>query len=235
MEKLYFVIPAYNEEENIENVVTTWYKTIEKMNINMKMLVIDDGSKDATFRKLKNMQSNFEKLEVIHKENSGHGATILFGYKYALQNGADYIFQTDSDGQTMPEEFEQFWNKRKDYAMIIGSRKTRQDGFSRKIVTKILRFVIKIIFNETVEDANTPYRLMNAKILKKYIEKIPKDFFLTNVLISIFFTKYKEKVKFIPITFKPRQGGINSINMKRTFRIGINAIKQFRKINKALA
>lgn len=235
MEKLYFVIPAYNEQANIENVVIAWYKKLEEMNINMKMVVIDDGSKDNTLNKLKNMQSNFNKLEVIHKENSGHGATILFGYKYALQNGADYIFQTDSDGQTLPEEFEEFWNKRKEYAMIIGSRKTRQDGFSRKIVTKVLRFVIKATFHEKVEDANTPYRLMDAKILKKYIEKIPKDFFLTNVLISILFTKYKEKIKFIPITFKPRQGGINSINMKRTFKIGLNAVKQFRKINKALA
>ena len=66
-----------------------------------------------------------------NKPNGGHGATVLYGYKYALKNGADYIFQTDSDGQTLPEEFEPFWKRRQKYDMVIGWRKDRQDGISR--------------------------------------------------------------------------------------------------------
>lgn len=232
MEKLYFVMPAYNEEENIEEVVKNWYLELEKLNINMKMLVVDDGSKDNTFNKLTSMKSKFPNLEVIHKKNSGHGPTLLFGYKHAIDNRADYIFQTDSDGQTMPEEFAQFWEQRENYSMIIGSRKSREDGTSRKIVTRVLRLVIKLTFHVEVEDANTPYRLMKVETLKKYIDKIPEDFFLSNVLISVLFTKYNEKIKFIPITFRPRQGGVNSINLKRIFKIGLKALKDFRSINK---
>lgn len=234
MEKLYFVMPAYNEEENIEEVVKNWYLELEKLNINMKMLVVDDGSKDNTFNKLTSMKSKFPNLEVIHKKNSGHGPTLLFGYKHAIDNRADYIFQTDSDGQTMPEEFAQFWEQRENYSMIIGSRKSREDGTSRKIVTRVLRLVIKLTFHVEVEDANTPYRLMKVETLKKYIDKIPEDFFLSNVLISVLFTKYNEKIKFIPITFRPRQGGVNSINLKRIFKIGLKALKDFRSINKIL-
>lgn len=234
MDKLFFVMPAYNEEDNIEEVVTAWYEELEKMNIEMEMLVIDDGSKDNTYNKLCNLKTKFPKLQAIHKENSGHGSTLLYGYKYALDNNANYIFQTDSDGQTLPSEFEEFWKQKEEYDMIIGSRKTREDGFSRKIVTKVLRLVVKIIFHEKVEDANTPYRLMKAETLKKYMNKIPKDFFLSNVLISVLFTKYNEKIKFIPITFRPRQGGVNSINIKRIFKIGIKALKDFSTINKNL-
>ena len=43
------------------------------------------------------------------KPNGGHGSTVLYGYRYAIENGADYVFQTDSDGQTPPSEFDEFW------------------------------------------------------------------------------------------------------------------------------
>ena len=80
-------------------------------------------------------------LVPLTKENGGHGAAILYGYRYSIEHGADYIFQTDSDGQTLPEEFGQFWQRRKAYEMVIGHRKGRQDGASRVFVTKMLRLV----------------------------------------------------------------------------------------------
>ena len=64
----------------------------------------------------------------------GHGPTLLCGYRYAIKNKADYIFQTDSDGQTLPEEFEDFWIKRKRYDAVLGDRRDRQDGMSRVFV-----------------------------------------------------------------------------------------------------
>ena len=75
---------------------------------------------------------------------------------------------------------------------------------------------------------------MNAETMKKYIGYIPKDFNLSNVILSVIYAKAKCKVKFIPITFRPRQGGVNSINMKRIFGIGKQALVDFREINKSL-
>lgn len=80
-------------------------------------------------------------MEVLTKENEGHGATLLFGYRYAMEHGADYIFQTDSDGQTRPEEFPAFWKSRAAYDMIIGYRNKRQDGWMRILVTKVLNWL----------------------------------------------------------------------------------------------
>ena len=236
MEKLYIVIPAYNEEENIKQVIEDWYPIVERHNGNgeSRLVIIDDGSKDATFDLMQELRKDRPLFQPITKPNGGHGATVLYGYHYALDNGAEYIFQTDSDGQTLPEEFEPFWEQKDQYDMVIGWRNTREDGLSRVFVTKTLKLVIRLCFGVNVTDANTPYRLMNADTLKKYIGLIPADFNLSNVILSVIYAKKGCKVKYEPITFRPRQGGVNSINMKKIFKIGQKAWVDFRQINQAL-
>ena len=118
--------------------------------------------------------------------------------------------------------------------MIIGWRNNRQDGESRVFVTRVLRLVIRICFGVSVKDANTPFRLMKADTLRTYIGLIPKDFNLSNVILSVIYAKKGCRVKYLPITFRPRQGGINSINMKKIFKIGRQALKDFRQINRVL-
>lgn len=234
MDRLYIVIPAYNEEENINAVIKDWYAIVEKIGNGSKLVFIDDGSKDNTYPILKEFSNQMEHLTAITKANGGHGATVLYGYNYAINAGADYIFQTDSDGQTLPEEFWDFWELRDSYDMVIGSRVGRGDGASRVLVTKVLKLVLYLCFHVKLTDANTPFRLMKSSTLKKYIGLIPKDYNLSNVMVSVIYGKKKLAVKYIPITFRPRQGGVNSINMKRIFRIGVQAIKDFSRMNKSL-
>lgn len=231
MDKLYIVIPAYNEEANVKNVIKDWYPIVEKVGNESKLVIIDDGSKDSTYKIMQEQAKALTAFEPITKSNGGHGATILYGYNYAMKAGADYVFQTDSDGQTLPEEFWPFWEARKEYDMIIGHRKGRQDGFSRVFVTKTLKFVLRLCFHVNVTDANTPFRLMKATTLKEQIRLIPDNFNLSNVIISVIYAKKKLAVKYLPVTFRPRQGGVNSINMRKIIRIGKKAFTDFRKIN----
>lgn len=232
MDKLYIVIPAYNEEANIQKVIEEWYPVVEQAGSGSRLVVIDDGSKDSTYKMMKEAALNREAFIPLTKPNGGHGATILYGYHYAITEGADYIFQTDSDGQTLPKEFGDFWEQRKNYDMLIGYRKGRQDGFSRVFVTKTLKFVLRLVFHVTVKDANTPFRLMKADTLADNIKLIPENYNLSNVIISVIYAKKRKRVKYMPITFRPRQGGVNSINMKRIFRIGKQALKDFSAINR---
>lgn len=232
MDKLYFIIPAYNEEANIEHVINQWYSIVESHN--GQMVVIDDGSTDRTYEILRKKEKEYPLLTALSKKNGGHGATTLYGYQYALEHHADYIFQTDSDGQTLPEEFEMFWANRKKYDMVIGNRKKREDGLSRLVVTRVLRLVIGVCFRVHVPDANTPYRLMKGQTLARYIHLVPNDFNLTNVLLSVIFLKKGCRVKWLPVTFRARQGGKNSMNMKKIFKIGVKALKDFRYMNQLL-
>jgi len=231
MDKLYIVIPAYNEEANIDSVIKDWYPIVEKIGNGSKLVIIDDGSKDATYKIMQEYTENMEAFDPITKPNGGHGATILYGYHYAINAGADYVFQTDSDGQTLPEEFWTFWEQRNGYDMVIGHRRGRQDGFSRVIVTKTLKFVLRLCFGVSVIDANTPFRLMKSDTLKEQIKLIPENYNLSNVIISVIYAKKKLAVKYLPVTFRPRQGGVNSINMKKIIQIGKQAYIDFRKIN----
>ena len=134
MDKLFIVIPAYNEEENIRQVVEDWCPVVEKHNGEgeSRLVIIDDGSKDHTFEILKSCAEDKPLLLPLTKPNGGHGATVLYGYHYALDHDADYIFQTDSDGQTLPEEFEPFWAERENYDMVIGWRRGRQRPSGRR-------------------------------------------------------------------------------------------------------
>ena len=230
-DRLFIIIPAYNEQENIRQVVTDWYPVVEKYGTDSRLVVIDDGSRDSTYSILQDMSKTMPRLTALTKANAGHGATLLFGYKYALENGADYVFQTDSDGQTLPSEFEPFWIAKSKYDVSIGYRNKRRDGLSRVFVTKILRLVVYLCFKVYVLDANTPYRLMSAATLRDNLKYIPDDFFLTNVALAAIYKKRRQKVHFIPISFRPRQGGRNSINLIKIIKVGFSSIRSFIVIN----
>ncbi len=146
------------------------------------------------------------KTSLFNKRN-GVFASVIFNLKihhntnrYALEQNADYIFQTDSDGQTLPEEFYGFWELRHQYSAVIGYRNHRKDGFSRVFVTKTLKFVLWCIFKLNITDANTPFRLLNKDVLQRHISKIPKDFNLSNVMLTICLVKYKENIPLYTIS-----------------------------------
>ena len=234
---LYIVMPAYNEEANIQDVIQQWHPVCERINQEgneAKLVIANDGSKDNTFAIMQGLCNQYPYLLPIDKPNSGHGATVLYLYRYAINAGANFVFQTDSDGQTLPEEFWQLWEHRYEYDFQIGTRVGREDGASRVFVTKVLRWVVWLMFGVWVKDANTPFRLMNVDHLQAIMKLIPEDFFLANVAVSAIAVKMKEKIAWYPITFRPRQGGVNSINMKRIFKIGVKALGDFRTINKHL-
>lgn len=89
--------------------------------------------------------------------------------------------------------------------------------------------MILATFHCWVEDANTPFRLMRASELEEVLQEIPLQYFLSNVLMTVRYTKEKRHVAYYPITFRPRQGGINSINMKKIVGIGKTTLRDFWK------
>lgn len=231
---LYIVMPAYNEEANITDVLKQWYPVVEATGPSSRLVAFDDGSKDNTFAIMQQFASTHPQFIPMTKPNSGHGATLIEAYRYALNAGADYVFQTDFDGQTNPQEFPQFWEARRSNDMVIGWRNTREDGFARIVVTKTLKAVVRMRFGVSITDANTPFRLMSAPTLRENLELVPDGFNLSNVLLAVIYAKRGQRVTFIPITFRPRQGGVNSINLKSIFKIGRKALRDFASLNREL-
>lgn len=236
MEKLFIIIPAYNEEANIENTVREWYPVIKKHNGGgqSRLVVVNDGSTDHTWKILSRLSETMPLLSPLKKKNGGHGSSVLYGYRYAVDKHADFIFQTDADGQTNPDEFEAFWELRQKYDAIIGKRIVRGDGLSRKFVENTVCFLLRIFFGVKVPDANAPFRLMRASLVKKYIKKLPRDYNIPNIMMTTYFAYYHENICFQEISFKPRQGGTNSINIKKIIKIGWKALGDFRKLKKEM-
>jgi len=235
LDLLYIVIPAYNEEGSIEKVVQDWVAVVNQLGHSHRLLIINDGSKDNTLLKLQNLEKQHPQLIVINKTNSGHGPTCTFGYQKAIEAGATYVFQTDSDGQTSADEFWKFWENREQYDFIIGHRVGRQDGYNRKFVSNVLKTLIFFIFGTWIKDPNTPFRLMKADILKKYLSYIRTTDRIPNVLMSILVTYFHHKILWFPIHFASRKTGTNSINFVKIAKIGFNEIKTFLTLKKRLS
>ena len=234
MSTLYIIIPAYNEEENIRNCIDEWYPVIEAHNSDgdSRLVIVNDGSKDHTKEVLEELSKDRPYLTVLDKENGGHGSALLYGYNYAIESDADYIFQTDADGQTKPEEFEGFWEKRDSFDAILGERLSRGDGPGRKMVEDVVCLLLKMIFHVSAKDANAPFRLMRTDLVKKYIGRLPADFNIPNIMFTAFFLYYRENMIFMPITFEPRKAGKASINIKKIIKIGIRAVRDFYTLRK---
>ena len=233
MEKLYIVIPAYNERENVRQVIKDWYPIVETFGSkDSRLVIINDGSKDDTYEILCEEAKNRPMLLPLTKKNGGHGSTVLYGYQFAIDNAADFIFQTDCDGQTNPAEFKQFWDNRNNYDAIIGHRVVRGDGKQRKMIENVVCLLLRIIFGVSVKDANAPFRLMRTDVVARYIKRLPENFNLPNIMFTTYFVYFKERVKFFEITFKPRQGGVNSINLKKIVKIGWKAVGDFWMLRK---
>ena len=234
MDKLYIVMPAYNEEENIREVVKSWYACLEGKDEGSRLVVADSGSSDLTHKYLKSMQRELPQLEILTDTQKQHGPKLMALYRYAIEQGADYVFQTDSDGQTLPQEFPAFWDKREKYDVVLANRPVRGDGKARAIVEKVVCILLKLYFGVSVQDANAPFRLMKAEVLKKYIDRLPDDYNIPNIMFTTYFAYYKERIKFIDITFRPRKAGKNSINLGKIFAIGWKALGDFHRFKKEM-
>ena len=227
---------AYNEEENIEQVIKSWYPLIEEEDRadTSRLVVADSGSSDRTHEILMELQKNYPKLQILVDTEKQHGPKVLALYKYAIAQGADYIFQTDSDGQTDSMEFENFWKMIEEYDLIIGNRTARGDGKSRAYVEKVVCLLLRIYFGVKIPDANAPFRLMRADIVNKYINCMPDDYNIPNIMFTTYFKYYDEKMLFKEISFRPRQAGNNSINIPRIMEIGWEAHGDFRRFKREM-
>lgn len=193
-------------------------------------MVADSGSTDRTHEILENLQKKYPNLEILPQTEKGHGEKLMALYAYAINKGADYIFQTDSDGQTNADEFDAFWQLKDQYDAILGFRPKRGDGKIRAVIEKVLCLILYISFGVRVPDANAPFRLMKTSLVQKYLSKLPADYHLPNVMLTTYFVYFHENIKFHKISFLPRQHGKNSINLYRIMRIGWRAVLDFKKL-----
>ena len=203
-DKILFVIPAYNEEENIEKVL----KEI-KENVNYAdILVINDCSTDNT-RKV--VEKNNVKC-ITNIFNMRYAMAVQTGIKYAYENDYDYVIQIDADGQHIAKEAEKLYKTIKEYKtdIVIGSRYLKDMGYPcptfRRIGTKIFETIIKITCKERIADPLSGFQCLNRRVIKRYAQmgKYP-EFPDANLVIEMLREGYTFKE--VPVKMRLRESG----------------------------
>lgn len=164
--KVLFVIPAYNEEANIENVIKEIKKDVKYADI----LIINDCSTDNTKKIIEN--NNVKCITGIF--NLKYAWAVQTGIKYAYQNDYDYVIQFDADGQHIAKEAEKLLNemKKSNVDIVIGSRFLKDTGykhpFFKKVATKLFTLIIKIFCKQEITDPTSGFQCLNKKIIEYY-------------------------------------------------------------------
>jgi glycosyltransferase involved in cell wall biosynthesis len=231
--ELAVVMPIYNEAANIASVLGEWFACLERVAPDFVLFAINDGSKDNTAAVLESLAGEYgSRLRVVRKANSGHGRSCREGYELALAIGARWIFQIDSDGQCDPAFFKTTYEQRSNHDCVFGYRRTRDDGFGRLVITRGYRLLLWILTGAFMRDANVPYRLVRASALRTALHRVPADVDLQNIALTISLKREPDlRWKDIPIHFRARQGGENSINYHKIAKLGARFLRDLPRIS----
>ena len=222
--ELALVMPVYNEEECIYDVVCSWLDIFLRLKIDFLIIILNDGSTDGTKAALSRFSSN-DRINIVNKENSGHGSTILMGYRQAVKH-AKWVFQCDSDDEMKPENFHTLWEKREEFDALFGIRESRSQKVCRKFISAVSRFTIRLLFGGSVTDVNTPYRLIRSDVLKKIVVQMPQNLFAPNIVISGLLARKKTRIYNYPVPHHGRKTGTVSIRRWKLCKAAVTALFQ---------
>jgi glycosyltransferase involved in cell wall biosynthesis len=203
-EKILFVIPAYNEAENIEKVL----KEIKKDAPFADIIVINDCSKDNT---KEIVEANGVKC-ITGIFNLRYAWAVQTGIKYAYQNDYDYVIQFDADGQHIAKEAIKLYDKMKETNcdIVIGSRYLKDMGypcpFMRRVGTRIFEGMIKLFCHQRIADPLSGFQCLNKKVIERYskIGNYP-EFPDANLIIEMLLQGYK--IEEVPVKMRLREAG----------------------------
>ena len=165
-DRILFVIPAYNEENNISMPIND----IRTNFANADIIVVNDCSKDNTLKVLQELNVEYINLQV----NLGYSGAVQTGIKYAKRHDYDYVIQFDGDGQHLASEAHKLYDaiKTSNVNIVIGSRFLEKTEYRhtlfRKIGTSLFTLLIKIITKERITDPTSGLQILDRKTIDKY-------------------------------------------------------------------
>lgn len=187
--KNFIVLPCFNEEKNIKNVL----KDINNLQFEKNIVVIDDGSFDKTYNLVKD---NFKNITLLkHKVNLGKGAALKTGCLVAIKLGADNIILMDSDGQHSPKFILEVITKleKENCDIVFGSRKLdiKKMPITAYLGNKILTYMTNLFFKSNLKDTQSGFRGFKSMAYEK-VKWDSVDYSVENEIIC---NAYKNKLK----------------------------------------
>lgn len=174
------ILPAFNEEENIEHVVRACLKAFDKYFSEVELIVVDDGSRDGTAEVVQRLAGRDSRIRLLrHSQNKGYGATLRTGISGSKN---DWIFFTDSDGQFDPEDISIMAPMLPDYDMVVGYRINRSDNAYRRLMGWTFTRLVNVFFRTNVKDVDCAFKFMRGNLVRNLELTSEKHLLNTEIL-----------------------------------------------------
>jgi glycosyltransferase involved in cell wall biosynthesis len=180
--RLSIVLPAYNEEGNIERAVRGAFAGAAKIPASCEVIAVNDGSRDATEAILKRLEGEFgSRLRVVeHPVNLGYGVALRDGFRATR---GELVFYTDSDNQFDLGELADFMPLLDSNDAALGYRIDRQDPWLRRFVSGGFNQLSSLAFGMSVRDLNCSFKLFRGNLIRG-LPLVATDFFIDTELVA---------------------------------------------------
>lgn len=221
------ILPAFNEEEIIEEMILHTDDAIKKLKIPYEIIVVNDGSIDNTLKILKNMKKTVTRLNIISfPKNRGYADALKEGFEAAK---FDLIFYTDSDMQFDVNEVKYLLEKSENFDIVCGFRAPRKDPLLRLVISFFYNRLIDIIFNLDMKDIDCAFKLFRKEIF--YNIEIESKGFLVDLEIMAKAKRLGFEIAECPVSHYPRKKGISTVSMKKIVQTLTGIFKLRTRIN----
>lgn len=211
------VLPAHNEEENIETTVNGCVSYLENKVGTYEIIVVNDGSRDSTRQVVEKMSSSNPSILLInHEVNRGYGGALLSGFERASQ---DFIFFMDSDGQFDINDLDRMLPSVSKSDVIIGYREDRADSLVRSLNAWMYAEYVRFMFGLRVNDMDCAFKIFPTEAYHSVRPIVSGGaFFTAEFLIKLIKNGYR--LKEFPVHHLPRKFGEQSgANIKVILRM----------------
>ena len=209
LSELSIFFPFWNEEANIQQVVSKAIPIAENVASKWEIIMVDDGSADDTLEIARKLASKDERLKVVSlSPNRGYGAAIKAGLEKAKY---DYIVFTDGDGQFDFSEITKFIEEIKYADMVIGFRKKRRDSniIRRLLLMNLLRIWDFLLFKFHFKDIDCGFKMIKSSALEKILPLRSEGAMITTEILAKA-KKKKLKIREVGVIHYPRIKGIQT-------------------------
>ena len=216
MEKL-IIVPTYNERENIEPLL----HRLLALPFGLEVLVVDDASPDGTGAFVEAWAGRDPRVHVLRRPGKlGLGSAYRDGFRYALQHGAEYVFEMDADFSHDPEAIAEFLRYAEDYDLVLGSRYLNgvtvvNWPLQRLILSYCANVYTRWVTGLPIRDATGGFKCFRRRALESVrLERVKSDGYAFQIEMTFKCWRKGMRIREIPILFVDRRAGVSKMNKK---------------------
>jgi len=211
------IIPTYNERDNIQKLIPL----LMELDLSLSILVVDDNSPDGTGKLVNDMSEQNDRIQVLHRPGKlGLGSAYIAGFKHAIQQDVDCIFEMDADFSHDPDMISEFLEKLETCDVVIGSRYISGINvvnwpMSRLLLSYIANFYTRIITGMSIQDATSGFKCFKREVLELIdLDRVRSDGYAFQIEMNFRCWRKGFRICEIPIIFVDRHSGTSKMSRR---------------------